>query len=305
MRTQIRVLVTAGILFSATTCFAEDVLIWTLAPQQVTLAPGRGASVGRVSSGDRLSIFSRKGKYAVVMLADGATGWVRLSRREARRLQEAPKTRGGVVPGQVEPPLAAIRTAKQRGKPAAPPVSPLRIVVSLEGLTCHVSAPSHGVDEVYPVGVGVVDANGRSITPTCADAGVASFYTHPDPSNQHYYIAHRRDPEYFGGFPFVRLDISNENGYHTYGMHGPISRASDGAWELRRGYVSHGCIRMRPADVQRIFELTRGHPPTPVLIQQSPELDAKGQPLDVEYPRWPAGPSDAAREPGGAPAVER
>jgi len=89
-------------------------------------------------------------------------------------------------------------------------------------------------------------------------------------------MARRSYPSYFGGFPFIRYDCPNENGDHTYGMHGPITRT------LIRGYVSHGCTRMEGSDAQRIFELIHLHPSTPVTIQREPEIDAAGNVVDLE-----------------------
>ena len=143
------------------------------------------------------------------------------------------------------------------------------IVVSLEGLTLHLFDRTTGFSEVYPVGVGVLGSSGRSITPT------GHFATGSDTTNTWWYTARRWSPSYFGGFPFIRLTIENSRGANTYGIHGPITS------ELIRGYVSHGCMRMRGEDAVRVFYLIRNHPSTPVTIQQEVEIDDAGNPVDV------------------------
>lgn len=153
------------------------------------------------------------------------------------------------------------------------------VIVSLEGLTVHLLDRATGFSEVYPVGVGVLDSQGHSITPT------GQFTTSPDTSDGWWYIARRTYPEYFGGFPFVRLTAQNSRGQNTYGLHGPITS------ELIRGYVSHGCMRMAGDDIVRLFHLIRDHASTPVTIQTEVEIDAQGNPVDVgvEAALWAEG----------------
>jgi hypothetical protein len=64
-------------------------------------------------------------------------------------------------------------------------------------------------------------------------------------------------------------------GANTYALHGPITAT------LIRGFVSHGCVRMRPADVIRIFWIMKKHPSAPVTIQREVEKDANGKRVDV------------------------
>jgi L,D-transpeptidase catalytic domain/Bacterial pre-peptidase C-terminal domain len=153
------------------------------------------------------------------------------------------------------------------------------IIVSLDQLTVHLFDRHTGFSEVYPVGVGVINSDGVSITPT------GHFASGPDTSDGWWYIARRGTPEYFGGWPFLRLTIQNSQGYNTYGLHGPITS------ELIRGYVSHGCMRMVGADLIRLFYLMRYHPDTPVTIQREPELDAAGNVVDLDtaVSLWPVG----------------
>ena len=58
-------------------------------------------------------------------------------------------------------------------------------------------------------------------------------------------------------------------------LHGPITE------ELIRGYVSHGCARMRSQDIIRLFWMAKQHPSMPVTIQREVERDAQGQKVDV------------------------
>lgn len=154
------------------------------------------------------------------------------------------------------------------------------VIVSLENLTVHVFDRVTGFSAVYPTGVGALGSDGFSITPT------GHFETSPDTSDRWWYIATRWEPSYFEGYPFLRLTAENSRGYNTYGLHGPITNP------LRRGYVSHGCMRMAKPDIVELFFLVRNHASTPVTIQQEVELDAAGNEvdLDTEVTLW--GPED-------------
>ncbi len=153
------------------------------------------------------------------------------------------------------------------------------IIISLDQLTVHLFDRHTGFSEVYPTGVGVINSDGVSITPT------GHFASGPDSADAWWYISRRVAPEYFGGWPFLRLTIQNSQGYNTYGLHGPITS------ELIRGYVSHGCMRMAGPDITRLFYLMRYHPDTPVTIQREPELDAEGNVVDLDttVTLWPVG----------------
>ena len=143
------------------------------------------------------------------------------------------------------------------------------IIVSLDGLTVHVFDRATGFNRVYPAGVGVKGSSGRSITPT------GHFQTGPDGTDSWWYAPRRTNPEYFGGFPFLRLTARNSDGANTYALHGPITQT------LTRGYVSHGCVRMRGDDIIRIFWMVKTHGSTPVTIQKEVERDAAGHKVDV------------------------
>lgn len=159
------------------------------------------------------------------------------------------------------------------------------VIVSLDGLTVHLFDRATGYSRVYPAGVGQKNAAGKSITPT-------GFYkTSGDPTDTWYYTSRRYTPDYFGGFPFLRLDARNSAGEETYGLHGPISYSCPSGgqscgllsrkWVLKRGYVSHGCMRMAKNDIIEAFWIIKSHPMTPVVIQKEKELDAAGKIVDV------------------------
>jgi L,D-transpeptidase catalytic domain len=164
-----------------------------------------------------------------------------------------------------------------------------RITVSLDGLTLHLT-DSNGFDKVFPVGVGGQDQ----------DAGSATFG-----ESLSYYpiIAYRKndfaitpasiqpcktwwtDPEtgakspVFAGLPFMSWSGS-------YAIHGPIDnfRAVNGG-TLRRGYVSHGCIRMEAADVLEVYARIKGVASVPVHVQREPERSAAGVKVDLAQ-KW-------------------
>lgn len=171
-------------------------------------------------------------------------------------------------------------------------VSP-EVIISLEGLTVHLFDRATGYSKVFPAGVGALGRSGRSITPT------GHFATSANTNDGWWNIATRWEPAYFEGYPFLRLTARNSRGYNTYGLHGPITNP------LERGYVSHGCIRMAKKDIVELFFLVKGHASTPVTIQQELELDAAGEPVDVDTPvsLWAPG-EDIAYGASVGPRVE-
>jgi hypothetical protein len=143
------------------------------------------------------------------------------------------------------------------------------IIVSLDGLTVHLFDRATGFQAVYPAGVGMKNSRGVSITPT------GHFKTGASSNDSWWYAPRRTVPDYFGGFPFLRTTARNSAGANTYALHGPITS------ELIRGYVSHGCVRMRGDDIVRLFWMVKTHPSTPVTIQKEVELDRNGKKVDV------------------------
>ena len=147
-------------------------------------------------------------------------------------------------------------------------VSP-EIIVSLDGLTVHLFDRETGYSAVYPAGVGVKNSRGVSITPP------GHYKTGADATDPWWYVPRRTVPEYFAGLPFLRLTATNSEGANTYALHGPITAT------LIRGYVSHGCVRMRANDIIRVFWIMKQHPDAPVTFQREVEKDAAGKRVDV------------------------
>jgi hypothetical protein len=143
------------------------------------------------------------------------------------------------------------------------------IIVSLDGLTVHIFDRATGFQAVYPAGVGTKNSRGVSSTPA------GHFKTGSNSADPWWYVPRRTVPEYFGGLPFLRLTARNFEGANTYALHGPITET------LIRGYVSHGCIRMRANDIIRLFWMVKNFPNTPVTFQREIEKDAAGKPVDV------------------------
>jgi len=143
------------------------------------------------------------------------------------------------------------------------------IIVSIKQLTLHIFDRQTGFSRVFPVGLGVINQDGVSVSPT------GHFATGPDVSDRWWYIPRRTVPSHFGGWPFLRLTTENSLGQNTYGIHGPITQ------HLTRGYVSHGCVRMEGSDLIQVYYLVADHASTPVTIQREPELDAASHVVDL------------------------
>jgi hypothetical protein len=178
-----------------------------------------------------------------------------------------------------------------------PMVEPLRkpeIVVSLDGLTLHLRDREGSYDRVFPIGPGALE-NGRSLTPTSDMTPTGLFYTGSNTTEVedgrwgYYYpcrIWHEergvRTPV-FAGLPFIRLAGPPTAGY---GIHGPIDNfTAPNGGTLRRGYVSHGCIRMSADDIVEVYARIRRSPRTPVKVQQAVERSSTGAAIDVPQ-RW-------------------
>jgi hypothetical protein len=165
-----------------------------------------------------------------------------------------------------------------------PRVERPEIIVSLKTLTVHFFDRSTGVSRVYPTGPGKLGSSGRSWTP----AGF--FETWHDASDRWGYIERRTSPDYFGGFPFLRLNTLNSRGQMTYGFHGPITYTCPGSgdcpmvdreWFLVQDYVSSGCMRMESEDIVEMFWAMRDIPRVPVAIFDDYERDAAGRIVDL------------------------
>ncbi|MGZ3474330.1 MAG: L,D-transpeptidase [Polyangiales bacterium] len=160
------------------------------------------------------------------------------------------------------------------------------ITISLDGLTLHLRDRDGTYDRVFAVGPGALEG-GTSKTPIglfhtgsdtteTKDGGWGYYYpckvwwTDPDTNKQ---------SPVFAGLPFIRLSGTPTAGY---ALHGPIDGypAPNGG-SLRRGYVSHGCVRMAAADIVEVYARIRGKARVPVRIQQEVERQASGLSVDV------------------------
>jgi len=170
--------------------------------------------------------------------------------------------------------------------PELPQLVAPRITISLNGLTLHLVDEVSGYDKVFPIGPGQIEddetatsygeslsyypvlATGRQdfeISPRTVNA-CRTWWTDPD--------SQERSPV-FGGLPFMSF-------YGPYAIHGPIDnyRAPNGG-SLRRGYVSHGCIRMEAADVAELYGRIKTLARVPVRLQREAERLASGVRVDV------------------------
>jgi hypothetical protein len=178
--------------------------------------------------------------------------------------------------------------------PMLPALTSPEIVVSLDGLTLHLRDRAGGYDKVFAIGPGALE-NGRSLTPTSESAPRGVFYTGTNTAEVsdgqwgYYYpcrIWHEdrgvRTPV-FAGLPFIRLAGPPTAGF---GIHGPIDNfTAPSGGSLRRGFVSHGCVRMSAADIVEVYARIRGRAKVPVRIQQAVERTNDGLAVDTES-RW-------------------
>ncbi len=173
--------------------------------------------------------------------------------------------------------------------PVLEPLKDPAIVISLDGLTLHLFDRQGDYDRVFPIGPGA-PSNGLSLTPT------GEFTTRTDEpaiddtaETARWGWNHRcrmwwkdsatgRRSPVFAGLPFIRLDGP---GPAVYGIHGPIDNFTDAnGGNLRRGYVSHGCVRMEADDVVEVWALLQGHR-APVRLQKAVERSLEGRAQDV------------------------
>lgn len=161
------------------------------------------------------------------------------------------------------------------------------ITISLDGLTLHLKDTKGTYDRVFPVGPGALEEGDKSKTPiglfhtgsektATKDGGWGYFYpckiwwTDPD--------THKQSPV-FAGLPFIRLAGTPTAGY---AIHGPIDRyTAPNGGSLRRGFVSHGCVRMAAEDIVEVYARIFGRGRIPVRIQQEVERLPSGVAVDV------------------------
>jgi hypothetical protein len=185
--------------------------------------------------------------------------------------------------------------------PDLPALASPEIVVSLDGLTLHLVDKAAGFDKVFPIGPGAIK-NDASLTPVSTAKAGGTFFLRldkptgadsTDPRKQPWYYANSckfwwhdpdtgKDVPVFAGLPFLRLEGAPSLGY---AIHGPIdSYTLPSGGKLKRGYVSHGCIRMEAADVLEVFARCKGRK-VPVRVQRAVERRADGTAVDLDQ-RW-------------------
>lgn len=161
-----------------------------------------------------------------------------------------------------------------------------RITISLQGLTLHLVDPDTGYDEVFPIGPGAINPTegektyqeSRSMFPLLA-YGTQNFEITPASSTAcKIWWTDKATGEtlpVFAGLPFLSWS-------GAYAIHGPVDnyRAANGG-NLRRGFVSHGCIRMRAEDVLELYGRIRGVAKVPVRVQRETERLPDGRRVDV------------------------
>jgi L,D-transpeptidase catalytic domain len=174
--------------------------------------------------------------------------------------------------------------------PTLPVLPHAEITISLDAQTLHLRDRSTGFDQVFPIGVGVIETD-----PTSSVFGESrSYYPLASGDRSDFVIKPSvvtackvwwTDPEsgdklpVFAGLPFLSWS-------GPYGIHGPIDnfRATNGG-SLRRGYVSHGCIRMEAADILAVYARIKGVAQVPVHVQRAPERTADGSRIEIPA-RW-------------------
>jgi len=123
-----------------------------------------------------------------------------------------------------------------------------------------ISDLKHDLKMIYPIGVGAIDQGVRSRsfkleTPLFSDPSLERKWV----------ISKRTKPEYFKGKPFLR--ISEKGEYTAVGFHIQQNR------ELIRGFLSHGCIRMREKDLAELHSLIKKGRQLEIPIEMAYELD--------------------------------
>lgn len=151
-----------------------------------------------------------------------------------------------------------------------------RVVVSVTGSTLRL-VTGQGKSRVFSVGVGRLTDSGQ-------EGPLGTLYTGPDPRDRELYLPSRSLPAFYGGLPYLRLDRRRVRGVgkvvRPFGIHGPVSPT------LIWGLVSRGCIRMRPADIRRLYKVAARHPSMPVTFVRGVDR-VRGKPVTPSPVRAP------------------
>jgi len=173
--------------------------------------------------------------------------------------------------------------------PDLPKLTSPKITISIHGLTLHLVDASGDYDEVFPIGPGTINTNegettymeSRSLFPVLKQDRQDFEITPATTTTCKIWWTDKATGEklpVFAGLPFLSWS-------GPYGIHGPVDnyRAANGG-NLRRGFVSHGCIRMRAEDIVEVYARIKGIAKVPVHVQREPERRADGSRVDVPDP---------------------
>ena len=181
--------------------------------------------------------------------------------------------------------------------PDLPVLGAPEVYVSLHGLTLRLVDTASGFEKVFAIGPGALDTDPASTTfgeslsyfPVL-DTGRQDFEITPatiQPCKTWWTDAKTgaKSPV-FAGLPFLSFR-------GNYAIHGPVDNytAANGG-SLRRGFVSHGCLRMEAADVLELYARIKGVARVPVHVQREPERRVDGTRVDLTTP-WIGAECDA------------
>ncbi|MCC6807291.1 MAG: L,D-transpeptidase family protein [Deltaproteobacteria bacterium] len=171
--------------------------------------------------------------------------------------------------------------------PTLPPLVAPRVILSIEGLTVHVIDDATGYDRVFPAGVGKIenDENEASYGESLSYFPILATKTNKFKFRKSTSTACKTwwtDPEtgkrspVFAGLPFMAF-------YGGYAIHGPIDNyTAPNGGNLTRGFVSHGCFRMRADDILEIYARIGKLSEVPVTLQREPERLSSGVRTDAD-----------------------
>jgi hypothetical protein len=179
---------------------------------------------------------------------------------------------------------------KCKSIPQVTPLADPAITISLNGLTLRLVDRAGSYNEVFPVGVGTINSNpnettgnnSRTMYPVL-HTGQNEFSVKTSKVEPCTIWWHDKDSgknlPVFAGLPFMSF-------YGPYGIHGPITAYTEpSGGRLKRGYVSHGCVRMEAADVAEVWGRIRQTAVVPVHVQKATERAADGTAVELPQ-RW-------------------
>jgi hypothetical protein len=159
----------------------------------------------------------------------------------------------------------------------------LRYHVTIGDWTAVIEDATLGFRRVYPIGGGGIDRGVRvagvltSMTPTTEDGRLEKTWAWRE----------LRSPWYFRGRPYLPVSIARGiDPAHKYYVE---SMVAFHIWQdkgFERGYFSHGCMRMRDADLDELAAFVFGAArPIPTTLRIGPMPDAR-HPYPLERTRY-------------------